>query len=658
MTAHKPDAYVRDGQAFGVVDGTFRGRWWNHYERGRSFLDGGFYAEAEADLRKALAHRAEDQRWARTYGLHFIPEYFPNRELGITLYHLGDYDAARNRLETSLDQESSALAAHYLDETRRALLKGAREDGEGPRIVTTSQTPDTPVAAMTAPLRVTISDDAYVAKVIIDGEPWPMAGSAPVVEVRREVVLRAGENTVEVIAEDLLGNRTTKHVALVTDHDGPAISFDETAIQPSTVRGVAYDPAGVAAVRIGGQEAVLQKRVDGSVAFQRSVTGPLDKTFVAVDSLGNETRGRIPTPHMETASHQKLRRAHLAAAMDLPRALAILPQAMAAVADTATVRLTNIVDGQRYLMDEIVVTVAVDAPAPVEALSLNGRAIPGLIPGSRRQQVSRRIRLEGAGVHALTVEARLSDGTVRTAAATVERDLTEVEQLESRLRVALLGNLWEGAAPKLQDEADFIVEELGRRLFERGRFDLISRDALPRVLQEQELRTVLGSRDLDAETRSIVPADLLTVGKVRRTGNTVEIVLQAVSAETSAILGYADVAGSAGTLEELRGLVRDLALRFEQEFPRVEGLVVDVPSATRCFVDLGVADRVREDLPCVVFRYGAPIVHPQTGGELGRPTVILAEGYLREVRDQLSRIALDDVDGTNTVQVSDHVLTK
>ena len=126
--------YTRDGQVYGVVDGTFRGRWWNHYERGRSFLDGGFYAEAEADLRKALAYRAQDQLWARTYGLHFIPEYFPNRELGITLYHQGNLDAARARLEESLAQEHSALAAHFLDEVRRVQFERTGGDNAGPEV--------------------------------------------------------------------------------------------------------------------------------------------------------------------------------------------------------------------------------------------------------------------------------------------------------------------------------------------------------------------------------------------------------------------------------------------------------------------------------------------------------------------------------------------
>ncbi len=221
--------------------------------------------------------------------------------------------------------------------------------------------------------------------------------------------------------------------------------------------------------------------------------------------------------------------------------------------------------------------------------------------------------------------------------------------------MALLGNLWEGAGPKLENESDFVAEELTGALFKRGRVDVVSRDALPRVLEEQELRTVLGSRDIAPGLRQIVPADVLVVGKVRRTGDTMEIVLQAVSSETSHILGYADVAGAVATLDDLRALVRDLALRFEQEFPRVSGLVVNVPADDRCFTTLTQADRVRPELPCIVYRFGEPIIHPGTGAVLGRPTQIIARGTLDEVQRQMSRVTLS---APGAVQVNDHVATR
>src|SRR5687767_13402995 len=104
--------YIKDGQRYGVVTGAFRGRWYNYYERGLSFLEGGYFDEAIADLRQAIELRPNDQRRARTYGLHFI-DYFPNRELGIAFLGKGDVTDALEALRTSLSHVDSGRAEFY-----------------------------------------------------------------------------------------------------------------------------------------------------------------------------------------------------------------------------------------------------------------------------------------------------------------------------------------------------------------------------------------------------------------------------------------------------------------------------------------------------------------------------------------------------------------
>ena len=98
---------VREGVQY---KGRFRGRWWNYYDRGRWFLDQESWEEAEQDLRVALGGRSRDQFWPRTYGLHFLPEYFPHRELGVALYGQGRLTEAIDQLETSVDQQFSLFA--------------------------------------------------------------------------------------------------------------------------------------------------------------------------------------------------------------------------------------------------------------------------------------------------------------------------------------------------------------------------------------------------------------------------------------------------------------------------------------------------------------------------------------------------------------------
>jgi hypothetical protein len=646
-TVPTPPVLSRDGQEFGVTDGTFRGRWWNHYERGRSYLDGGFYEEAEADLDVAFGLRAQDQRWARTYGLHFISEYFPNRELGITYFHQGRLEEAAERLETSLAQEHSALAAHYLNETRAALVQQAGGD---------NSPPDIAAAVDGQILRAEIRDNTYLRHLTIDGEPYPLDTAEQALEISIPVMPRAGARVLRITAEDIAGNVAEFEVASVQDLDGPAISFDAVAL-PGAISGVVFDPAGVDEVRVGDALAAADAMPDGTLRFNAVIAtdAATPLSFCTRDALGNVTEGVVPG----TGATVPVRTAHafrIAGLMDdtwVARQLDHIAQAASVPASGDGIRFANLADGQRYLMDEVVVSIEAADADGISGITLDGQPLDGMLPGARNVHVSRRIRLDGMGEH--RVAAVMTDGAGNAAEtqAAILREPTAIELPEERMRVALLGNLWEGAGPQLENEAEFAAEEVSRAIFQRQRFDLLSRDALPRVLEEQELRAVLGSRDLEPGLRQVVPADMFAVGKVRRTGDVIEIVLQAVSTETSSILAYADVAGRAATLDDLRELARDLALRFEQEFPRASGTVAQAASAGACFTTIAEADRVRPELPCLIYRYGDPILHPETGAVLGRPTEVIARGTLTEVQAQLSRIALDTP--AEGVQVGDHV---
>lgn len=89
------------------------GEWFKEYENGLKALEQNNYQLAAEYFRKALIGNPEDKSRVRTYGLHFI-EYYPNRELGICYYHLGDPVQARKYLELSREQAASGRAQEYL----------------------------------------------------------------------------------------------------------------------------------------------------------------------------------------------------------------------------------------------------------------------------------------------------------------------------------------------------------------------------------------------------------------------------------------------------------------------------------------------------------------------------------------------------------------
>lgn len=634
--------FEKEGVAYGVTEGPFRGRWWSYYERGRSFLDGGFYAEAQRDFETALNERDVDQRWARTYGLHFTAQYFPNRELGVALYHQGAYEEAAARLENSQAQQPSARAEWYLRETRKKLSEG---DTVAPTLSLGGDLPSS-LSTRMATLPLHAEDNTYIDIITLDGRELNIGAPARTVDTSATVAIAPGPNTIAVRVRDVAGLETENTWQVYGDFDGPAVSLDLPATLPGVLEGTVSDRAGVARLTVAGVAATLSESADGQ-RFHVALAAPdlaQPMVCIAEDALGNTSTIPLPADRLKVAD------ARLAAVF-----APLVTLAQPAAESTPKVTLANLASGQRYLREEIVVDIEIEAPAGVRSLTLNEAPVD-VLPARGSQRLSRRVALPKAGPVAMIAVLEDQQGKRVETRTDIERALTDVEQLSNRLSLAILGNIWEGPNRVAQAEETFIADELNRVLYDEGRFDLVARDALPEILTEQELAAAAGSRHGASPLRDIVPAEMMAVGLVRKDAESVEIILQAISLETSQLMGYADVAGRANTREELRALVADLALRFLQEFPRVQGQVASVRGADTAISNLSQRDRVRPKMKCLLFRQGEEIHDPATGALLGAPAEVIAEGWFDGVTPTLSTIRLPQ--GQAAIEVQDFVITK
>jgi hypothetical protein len=277
--------FEQDGVQYGTTKGTFRGRWWSYYERGSSFLAGKYLDEAMGDFRTALQGRASDTWRARTYGLHFV-EYFPNREIGVTLFHQGNLDEAEQYLTLSLNAVDTERTRYYLDEIKKArIANGSLKDNSEPELETNLGEDDIVIAGNVAPVgrpglfaglpkiasagenwlttlagmprlaavtdgpivlaqapgavtdasgarvvtepvipvEIGSKDDIGVVKVAVNGKQLPQRGSAQQLKFRDDIQVREGAQTVKVVATDLAQKETTKEVKVVVDLTGPTI---------------------------------------------------------------------------------------------------------------------------------------------------------------------------------------------------------------------------------------------------------------------------------------------------------------------------------------------------------------------------------------------------------------------------------------------------
>lgn len=206
--------------------GAFRHRWWNYYERGLSYKEGEFYPEAIADFGFAIAQREEDQRMARTYGMHFI-DYSPHRELGIAYFETGNLEKANAELERSLSHWSTAKTRFYLDRVRRALIlqKGVEVP---PPIIELEEKSDE-IWSREDPLVLTgvVRDDNYVADVRVRGVKLFQEGSEKQLKFQERLHLVQGDHTIDITAINLAGSSATKKINIHVDRQGPLITLEK-----------------------------------------------------------------------------------------------------------------------------------------------------------------------------------------------------------------------------------------------------------------------------------------------------------------------------------------------------------------------------------------------------------------------------------------------
>ena len=161
-----PEPCIKDGRIYCVTDEwIFSENWYSCYLRGISCIQGGCWENARDEFWRAACKRDMDARWVRTYGMHRLPEYFPNRELGVAFYHLHDLDKAIKYLTLSLEQCESAKAKYYINKVRKEKLLLTQKDREPPQLFLD------PYPRIIATPSLTLSgrgrDDTFVANIII-----------------------------------------------------------------------------------------------------------------------------------------------------------------------------------------------------------------------------------------------------------------------------------------------------------------------------------------------------------------------------------------------------------------------------------------------------------------------------------------------------------
>ncbi len=685
-----------DGKLYGTTRGLFRGQWWNYYERGNSYAEGGYWDDALRDYKEALKGRDRDQRRARTYGVLNFIDYFAHRELGVAFYHLARYEEAVGQLDRSLRDTESAKAKLYLNRSRKAILQRDGTDSKAPVIRLDSPQPGEWVRDYEIDVRGEVRDDGFVAALRINDQPLPIELAQPLFPFSRKVFIGRGDRQIQVESRDLVGRITVATVTLRVDREGPQVAVEEIRCRDPLscteviVAGYVDDVSEISWVSIGGQR--LPNSGLSAFAFNQAVlleraTRSID--FTAEDILGNRTQGKIripPADSFETSPSQPLTGLpQVAMVGSLNRALDVAPYLLAPphsqkirLASTAQTRvaragiawpaftrdkptqadfppeitLKDLTGEQRVYFDTLYIEGNVVASSPVHSLLINGHPI--LRRSSLQLFFSHFLHLE-PGENQVTIRAEDSRGHTTEKTILINYHMPKIHQLRCRLRVSLLPIALLGEQPYL---GEYIYDALMNAFVNQKRFRIVDRADLAKILFELELgQKDLTDPDTAARVGKLAAAEAVITGSAYEGEHSIEIFAQMIDPETSEVILSKDVYYDNKDLKTIRKLSEGLAHKFKQAMPVVEGSVVDL-KGKKVFTDLGREELLLRGMRFVVFREGAPKVHPETGKPLGCETLELAEAVVKGVYEEMSVGEIIKGTEQKTVKTSDQVITK
>ncbi len=665
--------YLKDGVQYGEVEGLFRERWWNFYERGVSFSDGGFWEEAAADFREAIRQRDKDQYRARTYGMHFT-DYFPHRDLGVAYYYLGDYDKAIEELEKSFDMVETAKTKFYLNEVRKAQLETADVKGEAPSVSVAGIDPGIATNSFSINLDGVAKSETYTEKVVINDEPLFIELAEKELTFAKQVNLKNGLNEISIQTTDLLGNLTEEKIEVFGDFQGPAFNIknytDNQNVSENRVvlKGALADASGITTLEINDQVLAYNKEREVDFTFTAELMEGQNRIlFAATDAVGNTTTGEfnlvyVPAlakddENLERFKKKKPEPIRLAmqgsGLLDTGQNLLFTSAVPQQMGQNFRVDLKDLTDTQTVYYENIYIDGSVTGINEIKTVTMNG-APQFILPG-RTIYFSQILQLS-EGENTIILEVEDAEGNKASKSVTVVREVPVVRQIGSRMSIAVMPFDIQG---DVVSAGSMVYDNLVSSFFDQQRFNIVSRgEELEAVLRELKLsQTDLVDKNKAAQVGRLVAAEGILMGTIRETQNSIEIYARLVNSETSAIFDAKDVYGQDKSMPQIRYITNGLALKFKHSFPLLEGMVIKT-EGKNIYADFGAVQHIKKDMKFIVFREGEKIVHPITGKVLGSDVQELGVAIVVSVFDDMSvGKLLADFD-TDQIAVQDLIITK
>ena len=642
----------------------FRRTWFDFYNRARWRLQEGKFQEAEQDFRQALARHDIDSWEERSYGVHFI-EYFPHRELGVTLYNLKRYEEAKKEFERSLELTQSSRAKFYLNRVRRTLIESSGEDRQSPRVFIDEALEGMTTGEFSVSIQGRAEDDTFVSAIRVAGEPVFFELWSPQIEFEKVIPLHSGQNEIEIVVEDITGKETRRELEIRVDRQAPLLLVHEIQVleRQVQVKATLEDAGGLKAAKIGDFEIALEGQIRYDLDRRFPYEGePGEIPFVVEDQVGNDLRGEI-----------KVEQDKRTAWLDSPDYLqrpgngypqewfqpGVLVAANPFIAQgenqppAITLRgidsATNTVFLDRYYIEG-----RVRSEEQVGSLQINGKEL--LMSRAKEVHFGEVVSLKSA-TNEFIVTAKDRQNRASEQRLNIFRIIPESLSIGTRLAVTLSPFEYLGEEEEGTKQVD---DKLVQAFVDARRFQVLDRESLESIMLERKLgASALADPSTAARLGRLQNADMILSGYVRPypRSNGIEVVGRLIDTESSEILFEHDVYGEQQDEFTMTKMLEGLYVKFARGFPLLQGSIVTA-GKKMLEVDLGYGGFARKQMRFMIYREGKKLINPINGRVLGAKTEMLGKGTIDKVLDQSATLEVIEKKSGISILTGDKVIAR
>lgn len=203
-----------------------------------------------------------------------------------------------------------------------------------------------------------------------------------------------------------------------------------------------------------------------------------------------------------------------------------------------------------------------------------------------------------------------------------------------KTKIAVLDFQVQGGNNENPDMGKIVAEWFITALVQAGRFDVIERRLLEKVLEEQKIGlTGIVDEGSAAKIGRVLGANVVITGTVLQFKEIMEVNARIVEVESSSIVAAENVKSSTGA-EKLEDLVFEMSQKIIKDFP-LEGYIAQRTDGT-VMLDMGQRAGIKRGMRFIAFTQGREIKHPKTGEVLDVETIEAGEIEIVDVRQKTS----------------------